>query len=72
VRLSLKLRVKKGQYAVVIPAQIAAKAALYQGMKEQGMKEQGMKATRIDKSDLARGLGRDKKEVQCLLNPKQS
>ena len=54
-------RRKKGQYAIAIPAQIAAKAALYQAMKE----------TRTDKSDLARRLGRDIKEVQRLLNPKQ-
>lgn len=55
-------RKKRGQYAIAIPAQIAAKAALYQAMKETG----------IDKSDLARRLGRDIKEVQRLLNPKHS
>jgi antitoxin HicB len=54
-------RKRRGQYAIAIPAQIAAKAALYQAMKEAG----------VDKSDLARRLGRDKKEVQRLLNPKQ-
>ena len=54
-------RKQKGQYAIVIPAQIAAKAALYLAMKETG----------IDKSALARRLGRDVKEVRRLLNPKQ-
>ena len=54
-------RKQKGQYAIAIPAQIAAKAALYLAMKE----------TRINKSDLARRLGRDVKEVRQLLNPKQ-
>jgi antitoxin HicB len=54
-------RKQKGQYAIVIPAQIAAKAALYLAMKENG----------IDKSALARRLGRDVKEVRRLLNPKQ-
>jgi antitoxin HicB len=54
-------RKQKGQYAIAIPAQIAAKAALYLAMKETG----------IDKSDLARRLVCDVKEVQRLLNPKQ-
>jgi antitoxin HicB len=54
-------RKQKGQYAIAIPAQIAAKAALYLAMKEAG----------IDKSDLARRLGRDLKEVRRLLDPKQ-
>lgn len=55
------MRKQKGQYAIATPAQIAAKAALYLTMKETG----------IDKSDLARRLGRNVKEVQCLLDPKQ-
>ncbi|HEV8717990.1 MAG TPA: type II toxin-antitoxin system HicB family antitoxin [Candidatus Binatia bacterium] len=54
-------RKQKGQYAIAIPAQIAAKAALYLAMKEAS----------IDKSDLARRLGRDVKEVRHLLDPKQ-
>lgn len=54
-------RKQKGQYAIAIPARIAAKAALYLAMKENG----------INKSDLARRLGRDVKEVRRLLDPKQ-
>jgi antitoxin HicB len=54
-------RKQKGQYAIATPAQVAAKAALYLTMKEAG----------IDKSDLARRLGRNVKEVQRLLDPKQ-
>jgi antitoxin HicB len=55
-------RQHKGRYAIALPAQIAAKAALYLAMKETG----------IDTSDLARRLGRDVKEVRRLLDPKQS
>ncbi len=54
-------RKQKGQYVIAIPAQMAAKAALYLAMKEAG----------IDKSDLARRLGCDVKEVRRLLDPKQ-
>jgi len=54
-------RKQKGQYAIAIPAQIAAKAALYLAMKETG----------IDRFDLARRLGCDVKEVRCLVDPKQ-
>jgi antitoxin HicB len=54
-------RKQKGQYAIALPAQIAAKAALYLTLKETG----------VDKSDLARRLGCDVKEVRRLLNPKQ-
>ena len=54
-------RKQKGQYLIAIPAQIAAKAALYLAMKETG----------IDKSNLARRLGCDVKEVRRLLDPKQ-
>jgi antitoxin HicB len=59
--ISKAARKRKGQYAVALPAQIAAKAALYLAMKE----------TRINKSDLARRLGCGIKEVQRLLDPKQ-
>ena len=52
---------QKGQYAIAIPAQIAAKAALYLTMKDTG----------IDKSDLAHRLGCDVKEVRRLLDPKR-
>ncbi len=54
-------RKQKGQYAVALPAQIAAKAALYLAMKETG----------VDKSNLARRLGCDVKGVRHLLDPKQ-
>jgi antitoxin HicB len=54
-------RKQRGQYAIAIPAHIAAKAALYLAMKETG----------IDKSDLARRLGCDVKELRRLLDPKQ-
>ena len=54
-------RKQQGRYAIALPAQIAAKAALYLAMKETG----------VDKSDLARRLGCDVKEVRRLLNPKQ-
>lgn len=54
-------RKQKGQYALALPAQIAAKAALYLAMQEAG----------IDKSDLARRLGCDIRGVRRLLNPKQ-
>lgn len=54
-------RKQKDQYAIAIPAHIAAKAALYFAMNETG----------IDKSELARRLGCDVKEVRRLLDPKQ-
>ena len=54
-------RKQKDQYAIAIPAHIAAKAALYLAMKETG----------VDKSDLARRLGCDVKKVRHLLDPKQ-
>ena len=54
-------RKQKGQYAIALPAPIAAKAALYLTMQEAG----------IDNSDLAHRLGCDVKEVRRLLDPKQ-
>jgi antitoxin HicB len=60
--ISKASRKQKGQYAIAIPTQIAAKAALYLAMKETG----------IDTSDLARRLSCDVKEVRRLLDPKQS
>ena len=50
---------KKGQYSVPLPAQMAAKAALYIAIKEIG----------ISKVELARKLGCDEKEVRRLLDP---
>jgi antitoxin HicB len=54
-------RKQKGQYPIALPAQIAAKAALYLAMRETG----------AEKSDLARRLGCDLREVRRLLDPKQ-
>ncbi|NOT55130.1 MAG: type II toxin-antitoxin system HicB family antitoxin [Deltaproteobacteria bacterium] len=54
-------RKQKDQYAIALPSQIAAKAALYLTLKESG----------IDTSDLARRLGCNVTEVRRLLNPKQ-
>jgi antitoxin HicB len=53
-------RKKRGQYAVAIPAQIAAKAALYLAIKE----------TKTKKSTLARRLAWSEAAVQRLLDPK--
>ncbi len=53
-------RKQKGRYAIALPAQIAAKAALYLAMKTAG----------INKSELARRLSCDAKEVRRLLDPK--
>jgi len=51
---------EKGQYAVPLPAQMAAKAALYTTMKESG----------ITKVELANRLNCDEKEVRRLLDPR--
>ena len=53
-------RRKRGRYAITLSAQMAAKAALYLAMKETG----------IGKSELARRLACEEKEVRCLLDPK--
>ena len=53
-------RVKKGQYPVHLPAQTAAKAALYVAMRESGM----------TKVDLAKRLHCDEKEIRRLLDPR--
>ncbi|MFQ5693477.1 MAG: type II toxin-antitoxin system HicB family antitoxin [Nitrospinota bacterium] len=50
----------KGAHAVALPAQMAAKAALYLAMREAG----------ITKVELARRLECDEKEVRRLLNPR--
>lgn len=54
--------IKKGQYSVALPAQMAAKAALYLAIQEIG----------ISKVDLAKRLGCDEKEVRRLLDPHHS
>ena len=51
---------RQGQYAVTLPAQLAAKAALYLAMKERGLSTLGL-------AQLLRG---HEKEVRRLLDPK--
>ena len=53
---------KSGQYIVLLPALMAAKAALYLAIREIG----------ISKVDLAKKLGCDEKEVRRLLDPHHS
>ena len=53
-------RIEKGQYAVPLPAQTAAKAALYVAIRE----------AKISKMELARRLNCDEKEVRRLLDPR--
>ena len=52
--------IEKGQYAVTLPAQTAAKAALYVALQE----------AKISKMELARRLHCDEKEVRRLLDPR--
>ena len=52
--------VKKRQYAVPLPAQPAAKAALYIALQE----------TKVTKAELAKRLRCDEKEVRRLLDPR--
>jgi antitoxin HicB len=51
---------EKGQYAVSLSAQMAAKSALYTTLKESG----------ITKVELAKRLNCDEKEVRRLLDPR--
>lgn len=53
-------RIKKGCYPVPLPAQMAAKAALYIALREAN----------ISKLELARRLHCDEKEVRRLLDPR--
>ena len=53
-------RIKKGSYPVLLPAQMAAKAALYIAIREAS----------ISKMELARRLHCDEKEVRRLLDPR--
>jgi antitoxin HicB len=53
-------RIKRGQYAVPVPAQTAAKAALYIALQE----------AQITKAELAKRLQCDEKEVRRLLDPR--
>lgn len=52
-------KARRGEYQVSPPAETVAKAALYVAMREAG----------ISKTDLARQLGVDEKEVRRLLDP---
>lgn len=53
-------RMKRGQHAVIVPAQTAAKAALSIAIKAAG----------ITKTELAKRLECDEKEVRRLLDPR--
>jgi len=53
-------RLGRGRHPVALPAQMAAKAALYLAMGEAG----------ISKTALAKRLGCDEKEVRRLLDPR--
>jgi antitoxin HicB len=53
-------RIKRGQYAVPVAAQTAAKAALYIALQE----------VEITKAELAKRLQCDEKEVRRLLDPR--
>jgi antitoxin HicB len=52
-------RIQKGRYPVALPAQTAAKAALYLALQE----------AKINKTELAKRLRCDEKEVRRLLDP---
>ncbi|MBN2494386.1 MAG: type II toxin-antitoxin system HicB family antitoxin [Deltaproteobacteria bacterium] len=52
-------RAKRGQHLIATPAKMAAKAALYLAIQEAG----------ISKSELARRIGCDVREVRRLLDP---
>ena len=51
---------KKGEYAILLPVQLSAKAALYLAIRD----------AKITKVELARRMNCDEKEVRRLLNPK--
>ena len=52
--------IRKGQHAIPLTARMSAKAALYIAVRETG----------ISKSELARRLGVDEKEIRRMLSPK--
>ena len=52
--------VQKKQYAIPLTARMSAKAALYIAVREKG----------ISKSELARSLGVDEKEIRRMLSPR--
>ncbi len=51
---------KKGEYSILLPVQLSAKAALYLAIRD----------AKITKVELARRMNCDEKEVRRLLNPK--
>ena len=52
-------KLKRGQHLIALPARMAAKAALYLAIREAG----------ISKSELARRLGYDVREIRRMLDP---
>jgi antitoxin HicB len=57
--LPVPSRVRSGEMKVALPIETAAKAALYEAMKE----------AKVNKTELARRLGVDEKEVRRMLDP---
>jgi antitoxin HicB len=57
--LPVPSRVRSGEVKVALPIETAAKAALYEAMKE----------AKVNKTELARRLGIDEKEVRRMLDP---
>ncbi len=57
-------RQEVGQYSIPLPALMAAKATLHNAVKEMGSK--------INKSELARRLGIDEREVRRMLDPRNN
>ena len=53
---------KKGEHKIMLPAQTAAKTALYIAVKSAG----------VSKSELARRLGVDEREVRRMLDPRHA
>jgi antitoxin HicB len=54
--------VRQSEYPIILPAQMAAKAALYLAMREEGM----------TKTELAKRMGCDEKEIRRLLDPRHA
>ena len=58
--IALPSRPRKGEILIGLPAQLAAKLAIYQAWKQAG----------IRKTELARRMGRSEVEVRRILDPK--
>jgi antitoxin HicB len=58
--LPVPSRLREGEYAVSLPAPLAAKAAVYRAFKSSGLK----------KVELARRMDRNEVEVRRILNPR--